>query len=743
MSREETPEPQRFGTFGGVFTPSLLTILGVILFMRAGFVVGEAGIGGALLILGACEVIVLLTTFSIAAIATNTHVKGGGAYYLISRVLGPEFGGSIGITLFLAQAISIPFYILGFTEALTNTVPTLEPYSVWIAYGTAAALFAINFFGASWAIKAQYVIMGALAFSIFSLLAGAIARFDPETFRANWTSDYTPGHNLWTLLAIYFPAVTGIMTGVNMSGDLKDPARSLVRGTFGAIFVGGAVYALHMILCGGSQTRLELVTSPYETLLGNAFLGTWYFIAAGVFAATISSAVGSFLGAPRVLQSLARDHVFSILRPFAKVSGPNQEPRVALFLTGILTVLVIFPATQEGGASAFNVVASVVSMFFLVTYGIVNVAAFVESFGGNPSFRPRFRYFHWSTALLGALACLVVMFLISVVAAISAIVIIAALYYSIRRKALTSTFGDARRGFVYSAVTKNLQRLQSMPQHAKNWRPTIMILAGHPERRINLIRYGVWFEAQRGIVSVVQMIRGELSDLAARRKSVIESLTRSMKEQDLRVIPEVVISPDLDAGIGTVLQSHSLLPVKPNLVLLGWPREEDRVAPYFRHLRDIRSLGMSIVSIIDRGLPEFARGEPQRIDVWWRGKDNGSLMLILSHLLTQNWEWSDATIRILRMVGNEAGLVPARDALTALVEEARVEAEVRVLVSGSEFREILHNHSGDASVVILGFTLPDEEGDQARQTYDRLAGLLDGGPTTILVNSSGDADLMA
>jgi amino acid transporter len=207
----------RFSTFSGVFTPSILTILGVIMFLRTGFVVGQAGILSALVVLLVAEAISLLTALSLAGISTNTPVKGGGAYYLISRVLGPGFGGSIGLALFLAQALSVPFYILGFTEALVQSFPVIRPWFPYISMGTAVVLFGINIVGTSWAIKTQYVVMALLGLSIVSFLGGALWLFRPEQFAANWQSGYTGHYSFWAVFAIYFPAVTGIMAGVNMS----------------------------------------------------------------------------------------------------------------------------------------------------------------------------------------------------------------------------------------------------------------------------------------------------------------------------------------------------------------------------------------------------------------------------------------------------------------------------------------------------------------------------------------------
>jgi amino acid transporter len=250
----------RLGTFGGVFTPSILTILGVIMFMRAGNVIGEAGIFQALLILIIAKAITTLTTLSISAVSTNTPVSGGGAYFLISRALGPEFGGAIGIALFMAQAISVPFYILGFTEALVRAFPEAGQNFLNIALFTAIALFIISFTGAKLAIKTQYIIMSILALSILAFMGGSLLNFSGDVFSANLGSKYTSVNvSFWVVFALYFPAVTGIMAGVNMSGDLENPGKSIPSGTFAAVLTGLLIYGLQILIIGGAQTRDQLI----------------------------------------------------------------------------------------------------------------------------------------------------------------------------------------------------------------------------------------------------------------------------------------------------------------------------------------------------------------------------------------------------------------------------------------------------------------------------------------------------
>ncbi|MHC4517096.1 MAG: APC family permease [Planctomycetota bacterium] len=731
----------QFSTFAGVFTPSILTILGVIMFLRAGYVIGEAGILSTILILLAAEAISLITAISMSAIATNTPVSGGGAYFLISRALGPQFGGAIGLGLFLAQALSVPFYVLGFTNSLVLRFPTLAPWFLAIALGTAVILFAVNIISSSAAIRFQYIVMTMLALAIVSFLGGALTRFDGALFRENFGPAYTaPTIGFWTVFAIYFPAVTGILAGVNMSGDLKDPARSLVRGTMAAIAVGCVVYLLEIVMCGGSQPRADLLEQPFETLVNNALLGTGFLVIGGVFAATISSAIGSFMGAPRVLQALARDRIFPVLGPFARGSKGKDEPRLGLALTMVLTFGIIVSLSGQESMAAFDMIATIVSMFFLCTYGMINLAAFVESFGANPSFRPRFRLYHWTTSLLGFIVCLVVMVLIDPLAAIVAILVIAGIYVYLSRRVFRSAFGDARRGFQYALAVRSLQRLRTMEPDPKNWRPTFLVMVGSTQTHLTLIKYAAWMEGGRGLVTVAQVISGDLETYATRAESLRSAMESSLRSNELAVFPEVVFAENVDEGIRTLAQAHSLGPLKPNTVLFGWPHSEERAEAMLRHVWSIAALGKSLVVVVDKGLPAQQKRQ-RRIDIWWRGQKNGSLMATLAHLLVQNWEWRNSLIRVLRVIPDAAGRESSRQAVRSLIEATRIQAEPRVIVSSEPFAEILRGHSAKSDVVFLGLQ-PSEEVPSI-DLYHRINALLENAPTTILVHSSGEADVFA
>ncbi|MDY6974302.1 MAG: amino acid permease, partial [Thermodesulfobacteriota bacterium] len=430
------------GTFSGVFTPSILTILGIILFMRLGYIVGNAGLGQALVIIGLANAISVLTSISLSAIATNLKIKGGGDYYLISRTLGVEFGGAIGIVLFLAQSVSIAFYCIGFGEALSASLPWAGKNLPQIIAAIAVLfLFIFAWMGADWATRFQYVVMSILAAALISFFTGGLINWDSATIAQNWKST-VGGSSFWSLFAIFFPAVTGFTQGVSMSGDLKEAGKSLPLGTFMAVGVSIIIYFGAAIVFSAAL--------PAETLAGNytsmqqvAIIG--FLIPVGVVAATLSSAMASFLGAPRILQSLSSDHIFPFLLPFAKGSGPTANPRRGVVLSACIAFATI-------GLGNLNIIAPVVSMFFLISYGLLNYATFYEARAASPSFRPTFKWFDSRLSLLGFFACLGAMLAINPPACAVAIAILFAIYQYLKRTTGPARWADSRRSYYLQRV---------------------------------------------------------------------------------------------------------------------------------------------------------------------------------------------------------------------------------------------------------------------------------------------------
>lgn len=735
----------RFNTFSGVFLPSILTILGVVMFMRLGTVTGELGILWAIGILLVAESIAVATGLSISAISTNTPVKSGGPYFLISRSLGPGFGTSIGLTYYVSQSLSVPFYVIGFTEAFVKVFPSFAANQIWVGMIPLLVLFTIAIIGANWAIRTQYLIMAILAVSIVVILVSAVACGpSPGQFQANLHAKGNIKVNVLIFaaqFAIFFPAVTGFLAGVNMSGDLQDPRKSIPRGTMIAIAVGFVIYLTEILLFGATWPREKLL-DYYDTLKQTAIFRTGFLVFAGVAAATLSSALGTLIGAPRILQAFAADRIFRSLNIFAWGRGKNNDPIPAMCLTLLISVGILVWGSKQSGGTALNAVAELVTMFTLFTYAIINIAAAMEHFAANPSFRPKFRLFHWAVGCYGAAACFAVALFINHELLLIAFFIVGVLFLIARRKSLASTFGDARRGYYFERIRRCLVHLASMPSDAKNWRPQILILAGPNKKHLALIRYGSLLNNNRGIMSVARFLNPGPDPAAAekQRREEEAKLRELAQESGTTFFPVAVTTSeetDFDEALNVFLQSHSLGPLAPNIVLSGWPVNPDRVEAFFRHLQTIRLLRMNTLVLIN---PERAPEEPGEgaIDIWWRGRRNGSLMLILAHLLTSNREWRKTKIRLLRLADPEHR-PEAEQELAQLAYDSRIEAEHLVLSQEADFETAFRAYSSQASLIFLGFIPPQAE--DCRSFYDRVSAQLEGMPTTFLAASAGDTDL--
>jgi len=727
---DSPPSASRFGTFGGVFTPCTLTILGVIMFLRFGEVVGNAGALHAVLIVLAAKAITVLTAFSLSAIATNTPVKGGGAYFMISRSLGAAPGGAIGLVLYLAQSVSVAMYVIGFTEALVATFPDLPGSFRALATLVNLTVLVCVYIGAGWTIRLQYGILALLALSLVSFMAGAVRLWSPDVFMANFNPAYADGTDARIMFALFFPAVTGIMAGANMSGDLKNPAKAIPRGTLWAIGVTGAIYlALAATLAGlADPARLRA-----DRMLMHDVAWMPVLVTGGIFAATLSSALGSMMGAPRVLQALSIDQVFRPLRPFGHGSGVNREPRRAVLATALIAQGAIL-------LGDLNAIAPVITMFFIITYGMLNLACFAEMHSRNPSFRPSFRIFHKTIPLTGALGCIAVMLLVNPLWALASILVMGLIFFLLQRKDLETRWGDVNSGVAFERAKRTLLYLEYGRYHPKNWRPAIMVFTGNPHHRLHLARLGTWL-TDRGLLTLARVIHGGVGEGAGEQVRQEDELRAFIRENRLAAFPAVVSANSFLQGAQSLVQCHGIGPLRSNTVMLGWSDAPERQEEFGRLLRMIQELkrSMLVVRMRDEIEEEVSPAEGP-IDVWWRGRDHGALMLLLAHLLSQTPEWNNRRIRLLRAVPDEDRVEPARRKLETLIRDARIAAEP-VVVRSTSFADALYAQSGASSLVFLGFRTPDK--GEERAFMKRFRALMKGLPDVILVHSEGSAKLEA
>jgi len=726
------------GTFAGVFTPSILTILGIILFLRLGFVVGNAGLERALIILALANGISVLTTFSLSAIATNLKVKGGGDYYLISRTLGLEFGGAIGIVLFLAQSISIAFYCIGFGEVVVRTLAwQVQIYPQLIAAGAVAFLFIFAWLGADWATRFQYVVMAILAAALLSFFIGGIARWDGQLLIQNWPAP-KGGLNFWIIFAIFFPAVTGFTQGVSMSGDLKDAGKSLPLGTFLAVGLSILIYFSAAIVFGASLPAATL-TADYASMKHVAAVE--FLITAGVIAATLSSAMASFLGAPRILQSLSADRIFPFLLPFAKGHGPAGNPRRGLLLsTGIAFATI--------GLGKLNLIAPVVSMFFLISYGLLNYATFFEARAGSPSFRPRFRWYDLRLSFAGALACLAVMLAINVSAGLIAMSVLFGIYQYLKSAGGKARWADSRRSDHLQRIRANLLAAAREPEHPRDWRPQLLVFSDSPQRRQRLLQFAEWLEGDTGFITLVRILEGEGAQMLKRREEAEKQLRKDIADSASEAFALVIAAPSLIQGLHTLVQAHGIGPLKVNTILLNWFENEPkknlgiREILYGRRIKTAFRLGCNII-VLNAAEDPWTRlakmsTEKRRIDVWWWDDASSHLMLLLAYLTTRNKDWQAAEIRVLAPSANHPTAQAMQDFRQKL-QDARIDAEPEIVFNANMSNVIAY--SQDAALVFLPFRL---KGNQPLDPFNNpVEQILSGLPTTALVLAAEDIELEA
>lgn len=715
--RRTQPRPEKLGTFIGVFTPSILTILGVILFLRTGWVVGNVGLIGAVTIVIIANAVTFATALSVSTVATNMRVGAGGAYFIISRSLGVEIGAAIGIPLFLAQAFSVTLYAFGLAESLQLIWPDLPLRPTATITVLVVALLAAR--GADLALRLQLPIMAGILLALVALGVGVVRNM-PETVDLTGSST---GLGFWPVFAVFFPAVTGIMAGVSLSGDLERPERSIPRGSIAAVLVGFVVYLGTVIALGLAASPEELINDNllWFTLAG----GIGFLIFPGLWGAIFSSAVGSILGAPRTLEAMVDDRVLPrfIGKKLPRIDGPGMPL--------VVSIAVALGAVLLGD---LNAVAPVLTMFFLTTYGMVNLVAGVERLTGDPSFRPSMKVPSW-ISLAGAFGCFWVMFLINPLALAVAVVVEVGVYLIMRRRAMAAPWGDLRRGALMALVRSTVLQLRRLPEDPRNWRPNILLFAGDARKRMALVQFAAWLVQDRGILTVSDLQVGSLEELGPSVQERTESLNRDLDEMGVVAFGEVDVVEDFTTGVIDVAQANGIAGIASNTVMFGWSDKTDRQAEVLRIIERLATIGMS--AVICNARP-FSTRKRRNIIVWWGGlQNNGDMLALFAHLMSLNPEWRDAQITLKSIATSDMMMERNRVLLEKVIGAARIDARIDILQRSEDVpisRQIFQeSQSGDVVLMGLRATARGDEESYAR----RLEELAEGLPTVLFIRSAG------
>jgi amino acid transporter len=713
----------KFSTFSGVFVPSVLAILGAVMYYIAPKVVGGVGLLQMFGIILLAHSITIATAFSISSIATNIQVKGGGLYYLISRSLGREFGGSIGIQLFLAQTVASSFYVIAFSQAVSAVLVSIG-ITVPLLYITlvSCTIFGIIVYkGAHFVIKIQYFILAAILLSLVSIFLGpqSVAATDA----AKQTVNLIP---FWVAFAMFFPAVTGIDAGVGMSGELKDPKKSLVKGTFFSILFTMVIYFALAIKVSLSASSAELVSNP--TIIHNIALVPWLVIV-GVLLATTSSALSCFMTAPRSLRAMVKDKMFHPKLNFlAESIGKSNEPRIALIVSFIIAMAILF----MGG---LDFVAKVVAMLFLNVYGWINGAAFFEKISYNPSYRPSFNspsIIH----LYGMIACYAVMYLFNPWIMIVGILFQIVMFYFFLKTRRSANIEGVWEGVLFQLLRKVLKKIAETEQTRKNWRPTMIGFCANGNNKMIMANILDWINSNRSITKMYFLVPGRLRHNVEHREDLEEEMKVFFKEKKFNIFPRVVVSNGFRGFIKNVVQSETIGGLSFNTMFFDFDEN-------FK-IKDIvtDALNMKKNVIILRNNSGFS--EFKTIDVWWNSSKKGNFLTLLAYLISHSKKWEEdySTIRVFKIIKNKKDYENERSKLAYVINQSRIEnVEFQIIVNKKDSaKDIMHKNSKDTDLVIMG--IPDTcEGKVCTDLTARIKDYTDKLRVTLICSVNDEIDI--
>uniref|UniRef100_A0A4W6G910 Solute carrier family 12 member 2 n=1 Tax=Lates calcarifer TaxID=8187 RepID=A0A4W6G910_LATCA len=595
----------KFGWIKGVLVRCMLNIWGVMLFIRMSWIVGQAGIVLSCVIVAMATVVTTITGLSTSAIATNGFVRGGGAYYLISRSLGPEFGGSIGLIFAFANAVAVAMYVVGFAETVVELLAGVDAIMTdqindirIVGTITVIVLLGISVAGMEWEAKAQIFLLVVLITAIVNFFIGTFIPskskesvgffgYDGAIMWENMGPDFR-GESFFSVFAIFFPAATGILAGANISGDLADPQLAIPRGTLLAILITGIVY-LGVAISTGSCIVRDATGNVNDTLsaqfmnctdaackfgydfsacksekgsckygLHNDFQvmslvsGFGPIISAGIFSATLSSALASLVSAPKVFQALCKDNIYPGLGMFAKGYGKNNEPLRGYILTfGIALAFILI--------AELNTIAPIISNFFLASYALINFSVFHASLANSPGWRPSFIYYNMWVSLAGAILCCVVMFVINWWAALLTNVIVLGLYIYVSYKKPDVNWGSSTQALTYHQALTHTLHLSGVEDHIKNFSSEPG--SGFLKKILSYIESGL----MAGHTKTYYKHCNLATDQSRYQRWLLKNETKAFYTP--------VFSEDMRQGTQYLLQAAGLGRLKPNTLVLGFKND--------------------------------------------------------------------------------------------------------------------------------------------------------------------------
>ncbi|UXP30605.1 amino acid permease [Reichenbachiella agarivorans] len=719
-----------FGTLPVFFT-AISTILGAVMFLRFGYAVGSVGFFGTVAIILIGHLVTVPTAMAIAEIATNQKVEGGGEYYIISRSFGINIGAAIGIALYLSQGISVAFYIIAFAESFDPIIAWLADNHGIVIYDKrlisipALALLSVLMLtkGANLGMKALYGVVVTLFVSLLMFFMGG-TDYATEVESFDVLGHVTSNSGFFVVFAIIFPAFTGMTAGVGLSGDLKDPKKSIPMGTLAATLIGMVIYVFIAYKLTFNASPGDLVNDP----LIMAKIALWSpIIYIGLAAATISSALGSIMVAPRTLQALAGDKIFpaSGINDFLSKGkkGSNEPVNATLITVGIALFFVAMGDIDS--------VAKVISMFFMVTYGAICMISFFQHFAADPSYRPAFRS-KWYISLLGALMCLFLVFKMDAAYAFFSMLIMVLIYLGLSRFNLEkSGMANIFQGVIFQLIRQIQVFIQKADKDDQNWRPSVICISGDSFERPTAFELMRWISHRYGFGTYLHFIRGYFSkETHALSKSELERLIRVADISGSNVYVDTMVSPSYTSAIAQCLQLPSVSGKDNNMILFEFSKRNPvNLADIMENYSIVRTSGFDtcILASSDRGLEIKSE-----IHIWITPSDfnNSNLMILLGYVILGHPQWKKAEIKISTIVPQES-VEAEKEELLELIKSGRlpISAHNVNIIEREETRsnkELINQYSKDADLTIVGFRSEamKQMGEELFQGFDEVGDVL-------------------
>lgn len=627
-----------FGTFAGVFTPTTLTILGVIMYIRQPWVVGNAGVLGALGIVLLSVAITLTTALSLSSITTNIRIGSGGAFSLISQSLGLEIGGAIGIPFYFAQSIAVAMYIFGFREGLQTLTPDINPLILDLAIF--AVVMGIAFISTSFAFKIQFVILGIIVLSLASIYGALFV--NELNFNIEWIGQYPgsvendfSGSSFWMVFAVFFPAVTGVMAGANMSGDLTNPRKSIPVGTISSVIITTLIY-ISLIFVAAVMASPDELAKNYNIFIDKALFGP--IVLAGLLGATLSSALGSFVGAPRILLALGEKNILPKSKELAKKSKKGEPVNAMLITAG----LVLFGISLRN----LNTIAPLLTMFFMITYAMVNIVALVEQTLGLPSYRPTLKIPIIIPAI-GAFGSIAIMFVLNVIVALFSLIFIVIFYLYLVKMNIKSAAGDSRSGLFTALAEWATKKTNNLRQEreVRSWRPDLLIPVTMPKELRSSFKLIHSIIYPKGSVKILAL-RNENETEQKNMENFLINAVKKFKESDLSVSYSVIDNTDFNTTVNVSMQSLNAAFFKPNIIFISIDTANSNLSYYNKLIADTKKNNFGMMIYIPFATASLAI--EKSINLWmtnipadWKetfNVNNNNLSALTSLLICRNWK---------------------------------------------------------------------------------------------------------